>query len=244
MYEFVSNISNFLSKPFFNLVYTTESIPILSALILGMVGALAPCQFTANLGAITIYGNKSIQKKIPLPEVLAFILGKIFVFSSLGLAVWLLGYEFQQSLTQYFPWIRKIVGPMLILIGLFMIGLFKFRWSFTLGKIPEKFMKKGKLGAFLLGVSFTLGFCPTMFVLFFVTLMPMVLSVSYGVVLPTVFAIGTSLPLLLVIFLIWYFEISGKQMKKNGRRVGQIVQKVAGWFIIIIGIFDTLTYWT
>ncbi|MCM3164081.1 MULTISPECIES: urease accessory protein UreH domain-containing protein [Metabacillus] len=244
MYEFFSQISNFLSQPFLTLRYTTESIPILSAFILGIIGALAPCQFTGNLGAITIYGNKSVQKSMAWSEVVLFILGKIVVFSGLGLVVWLLGSEFESTLTLYFPWIRRVVGPILIFIGLFMIGLIKFRKSLSLGSIPDRFLKKGKLGSFLMGVSFSLGFCPTMFVLFFVSLMPMVVSVSYGAVLPTIFAIGTSLPLIIAIFLIWYFELSGKLMKKKGRKLGSVVQKLAGWIMIILGILDTLTYWT
>lgn len=101
----------------------------------------------------------------------------------------------------------------------------------------------GNLGAFLMGVSFTLGFCPTMFVLFFVTLIPATLTVSYGVFLPAIFAVGTSLPLLLALFLIWYFELSGKLVKKKGRKIGVIVHKLAGMIMIILGILDTLTYW-
>lgn len=82
-----------------------------------------------------------------------------------------------------------------------------------------------------------------MFVLFFVTLMPMSLSVPYGAVLPSIFAIGTSLPLILALFLIWYFELSGKLMKKKGRKVGLLVQRVAGIIILFLGIFDMITYW-
>ena len=94
-----------------------------------------------------------------------------------------------------------------------------------------------------MGVSFTLGFCPTMFVLFFLTLMPLSLSVSYGVVLPAIFAIGTSLPLILAIFLIGYFGLSGKFMKKKGRKIGLIVQRIAGMIILVLGVLDTITYW-
>ncbi|MEH6940704.1 urease accessory protein UreH domain-containing protein, partial [Bacillus sp. JJ722] len=133
--------------------------------------------------------------------------------------------------------------PILIVIGLFMLGIIKFYKSFSLGSIPERLTKQGNLGAFLMGVSFTLGFCPTMFILFFGTLIPMSLSVSYGVILPSIFAFGTSLPLILAIFLIWYFELSGKLMKKNGRKVGLVVQRVAGVIILILGIFETITYW-
>ena len=124
-----------------------------------------------------------------------------------------------------------------------MLDVIRFYKSFVLGSIPEKFIKKGNFGAFLMGVSFTLGFCPTMFVLFFVTLMPATISVSYGVILPAIFAIGTSLPLLITLFLIWYFELSGKLVKKKGRKIGVIVQKLAGITLLILGVLDTLTYW-
>ncbi|QHE52358.1 sulfite exporter TauE/SafE family protein [Pontibacillus sp. HMF3514] len=244
MYEFFSRISGYISEPLIEIAYGSEGIPFLSALILGLVGAVAPCQFTGNLGAITIYGNQSLQEKVAWKEVLFFILGKIVVFSGLGLIVWILGQEFQGTLTTYFfPWVRKLIGPMLVFIGLFMLGVWKMRWTLTLGKIPDR-LKKGKLGAFFIGVSFSLGFCPTMFILFFVSLMPIVLSTPYGAILPSIFAIGTSLPLIIVVFLIWYFEVDGSFMKKNGRKVGLYVQRGAGLLMIVLGILDTFTYWT
>lgn len=243
MYELFSQISSILSQPFLNMVRSTEGIPLLFAFLLGIVGASAPCQFTGNLGAITVYGNKSIQKRIAWSELLFFILGKVLIFSLLGMIVWMLGSEVKSALTLYFPWFKKIVGPLLILIGLFMLGIIKLHKSLTLGSLPERLTRQGNLGAFLLGVSFTLGFCPTMFVLFFVTLMPMSLSVPYGAVLPSIFAIGTSLPLILALFLIWYFELSGKLMKNKGRKVGLLVQRVAGIIILFLGIFDMITYW-
>lgn len=243
MYEFFTQISNLFIQPFLNIARNMEGIPILFAFMLGMVGALAPCQFTANLGAVMVYGNKSVQKQIAWVEVIYFTLGKIVVFSLFGFIVWLFGEEVKSTFTLYFPWFRKAVGPMLILIGLFMIGLIKFTKVFSLSNIPEKMTKRGKLGAFLMGISFSLGFCPTMFVLFFITLMPMAMSVSYGSVLPGIFAIGTSIPLIIAVFLIWYFELSGKVMKKKGRKLGLIVQRVAGVIIIVLGILDTITYW-
>lgn len=138
MYDFFSQISSFLSKPFLNIAYVTERIPLLSTLVLGLIGALAPCQFTGNLGAITIYGYQSLQKGIAWKEVSLFIFGKVIVFSSLGFFVWILGQEFQSSLTTYFPWIRKGIGPMLIFIGLYMLGVFKMSWTVNLGKVPKR----------------------------------------------------------------------------------------------------------
>ncbi|MDQ0162367.1 urease accessory protein UreH domain-containing protein [Aeribacillus alveayuensis] len=243
MYQLISDFSNLLTKPFLNILYSVESFPLIAALVLGLVGALAPCQLTGNLGAITVYGNHSVQKRVAWTEVVFFIIGKIVVFSGLGFFVWLLGQEFRTNLTIIFPWIRKIIGPIIILIGLYLVGFLKMRWTISLGKIPDKFLKRGKMGAFLMGFSFSLGFCPTMFVLFFASLMPMVLTTSYGVILPSIFAIGTSIPLILAVFLIWYFDL-GSVFLKKGRKVGSVVQKVAGCIMIILGILDTLTYWT
>ncbi|OIJ18894.1 cytochrome C biosynthesis protein [Anaerobacillus alkalidiazotrophicus] len=240
MYQFLQQVSHFFSEPFMSAAYGTEHIPILSALLLGIVGALAPCQFTGNLSAITLFGNQSLQKKAAWGETIAFILGKIVAFSGLGFVVWMLGTEFQQSLITYFPWIRKLLGPLLIIIGLYLAGLFTMRWTLSLWK--SKSEKSGKIGSFLLGLSFSLGFCPTMFILFFIVLMPMALAVPYGAVIPSIFALGTSIPLIISVFLIWYFGLSGTFMKK-GKKIGWVVQRTAGIIIILIGILDTITYW-
>lgn len=243
MYEFFNQISNFLTQPFLNLARSFESIPILFAFLLGIVGAMVPCQFTGNIGAITLYGNKSLQKGLAWADVIIFTLGKVVVFSGLGLLVWFLGREFQAEMTLYFPWFRKIIGPMFILVGIILLGIIKMKWKLTMLEVPKESFKKGKLGPFLMGVSFSLGFCPTMFILFFVTLMPIVLSTSYGVVLPSLFAIGTSLPLFIALALVWYYGASGAVLKK-GRKVGLFIQRIAGAILVILGILDTITYWT
>ncbi len=242
IYSLLSQISNFLSQLFLNIANTTTSIPVLSAFVLGIVGAMAPCQLTGNLGAITLYSNQSLQKGIAWKELLLFILGKIIAFSGLGLIVWLMGKEIQSTLTLYFPWLRKLIGPILIFVGLYLLGLFKMYWNLTLFRVPERFLKKGKTGAFLMGFGFSLAFCPTMFVLFFVTLMPLIYSTSYGVLLPSVFAVGTSVPVIFFIFILWYLGFSGTLMKK-GKQAGRFVQKAAGIVMVLLGILDTITYW-
>ena len=98
MYDIFSSISRVLSSPFQVLFYETKQIPLLATFLLGLIGALAPCQLTSNISAITFYGNKSLQTKKTWVEALFFIFGKIIVFSTLGLAVWLIGQEFQTDI--------------------------------------------------------------------------------------------------------------------------------------------------
>lgn len=227
-------------QPFMNLYYNFEHFTIAAAFILGIVGSLAPCQLTANSSALIIYGNHSAKKGVTWDHIFLFLLGKIIVFSSLGLLVWLVGQEMEQELTVLFPWARKIIGPVIIVVGLVLLNVLKIRKSIIIGKIPEGIVK-GRMGSFLMGVSFSLGFCPTMFVLFFVTLMPMVVSSSYGFLLPSIFAFGTTVPIFLIIFIIWYLELDKKILKKS-RKVGLIVQKITGILLILIGISDMIIY--
>ena len=242
MYAILSSISNFLSAPFLAIINDSRQIPLLAAFLLGLVGALAPCQLTGNLSAITFYGNKTLQSREQWVEALLFILGKIFVFSSLGLAVWLIGREFQTVMTSFFAASRQLIGPFIILLGLFLLGVFKLNWVNRLFSRIPLFTKRGRWGSFLMGISFSIAFCPTMFVLFFLTLMPIVLSSSYGAILPTIFAIGTSFPLLLFLFIIWYLGIGGSLVKKS-KKMGAIVQKTAGVLLLLVGVLDTITYW-
>lgn len=243
MYGILSQFSSFVSKPFTNIAYSLESWPIVFAFILGLIGALAPCQLTGNISAVTLYGNRSIQKKIAWQDVFFFTLGKVVAFSLLGILVWLLGRGFEQNLTLYFPWLRKIMGPLLVIVGLFMLGLIKLKGTINLLNGSKEYKGDNPFGSFMLGFSFSLAFCPTMFILFFVTLMPVVLSSAYGFILPPIFAIGTAIPLLIFIFIIWYLGASGVIMKK-GRKFGMVIQRIAGVLMLLLGIFDTLTYWS
>jgi cytochrome c-type biogenesis protein len=242
MYSLLSSISQFLSGPFVVLLHDTKQLPLIAAFLLGLIGALAPCQLTGNISAITYYGNKSLQSKKQWFEAFMFILGKVAAFSGLGLAVWLIGQEFQTSITSFFAVFRKLMGPFIILLGLFLVGIFKLNLQNHLFSLIPNQTRGGVWGSFLMGVSFSVAFCPTMFVLFFLTLMPLVLATSYGAFLPSIFAIGTSLPLIIFIVIIWFLGFNGSLIKKS-RKIGLTVQKSAGFFLIIMGVFDTITYW-
>ncbi|KRG13405.1 cytochrome C biosynthesis protein [Virgibacillus soli] len=241
MYQEISKISQFLSEPFMSLYYGAEA-PIIVAFLLGLIGALAPCQLTGNISAITLYGNRSLQSCRYWDDVTFFILGKIVVFSGLGLLVWMVGRNFEENIIVLFPVFRKAMGPFLIFLGLFLLGVIRLNIINKLtNKIPLK-LRSGKTGSFLMGASFSIAFCPTMFVIFFVTLMPVVLTSTYGMVLPTVFGIGTSIPVLLVMGVISFLGLSGSLLKRS-KKVGLWVQRISGVTIILLGILDTITYW-
>lgn len=242
MYGLMAKMSQVIMDPVTTLIHSLEQYPLIVAILLGIVGAVAPCQLTGNMSAITLYGNRTVQKQNNMAEVLAFIAGKIVIFSLLGLLAWAFGETFEDSLIIYFPMIRKAIGPLIIITGLVLLGILKLKGLQKLtSRIPMRF-RSGKLGSFMLGASFSLAFCPTMFVIFFLLLMPITISTSYGFIFPAVFGLATSLPLLILYFLIWFFDAKRFIMKRS-MKTGRIIQRLAGALLIMIGIFDTITFW-
>ena len=128
-------------SPLIDVANATKSVPLFICVLLGIVGTLAPCQLTGNISAITLYGNQSLQKGHTWKHILLFILGKVIAFTTLGLLVWLLGKEIQQTLTLYFPWLRKLIGPLLIIIGLILSDIIRGR-NFFSTLFPIKFIRK------------------------------------------------------------------------------------------------------
>ncbi|WP_240514366.1 sulfite exporter TauE/SafE family protein [Bacillus cereus] len=242
MFSTISAWSYQLMSSLIDVANATKSVPLLFAFLLGIVGTLAPFQLTGNISAITLYSNQSLQKGHVWKHILLFILGKIMAFTTLGLLVWFLGKEIQQILTLYFPWLRKLIGPLLIIIGLILSDIIRGR-NFFSTLFPIKFIRKqNEVSSFLLVFFFSLAFCPTMFVLFFGTLLPLSLPYNYGYLFPTFFSIGTALPIVVLMSIISYLGLNGALLKKS-RKIGKNIQRIAGVLLILIGLYDTALYW-
>ena len=167
--------------------------PLLAAFALGLLTAISPCPLATNITA-TAYIAKTISSKGKvLLSGLLYTLGRMFSYTALGSLIYFGASKFQVAkLFQGNG--EKFIGPVMILIGLIMLGAIQPRFLSNLditGRLSEKFKDKGLLGSFLLGVIFALAFCPYSGALFFAMLIPMTLSASAGLGLPIVFSIGT-----------------------------------------------------
>ncbi|QZT35047.1 sulfite exporter TauE/SafE family protein [Caldalkalibacillus thermarum TA2.A1] len=111
-----------------------------------------------------------------------------YVQMLLGLLVLWVGGRLEEWTIPVFQAARKIMGPLFLITGLYFLGVIKFKGFFTekLLKYKEVVNKfSGNKRAFLLGVLLSLAFCPTMALLFFGLLMPLMLSTTgYGLTLP------------------------------------------------------------
>ncbi len=246
-YSFLSQIGSWFAQPLTDIYYGMgEQFPLIGALLLGIIGAFAPCQLSGNVAALTVFGKDLVGKEAINRDLGLFILGKVVLYSALGGIVFVFGQQLSQEAIPVFQWARKLLAPMFLLIGLYMMGWIRLSMIKTesLTQKLEQFSHRftGGTKAFLLGFTFSLGFCPTMFWLFFGLGMPLMLSSSIGPVLPTVFAIGTAIPLVLVLLLI---SLTGnrKNIMKQSRKWGFLSQKISGAIFILLAISDYFTFW-
>ena len=130
---------------------------------------------------------------------------------------------------------------------LFLIGLLKLRFSMG-GQITARIEQRlggqtGVVPAYLLGVAFAFTFCPTLFWLFFGLTIPLALASPGGVVLPGVFAIGTTLPLLGFAVLLTAGIVNLRALIHRARSFDAWAQRVVGILFVIIGINEVILYW-
>lgn len=243
-YFLLSRLSAAVGEPL-NQLADRIDLPLLSALLFGLIGATSPCQLTTNLSAIA-YVSRRFGEGRPWLEAATYTLGKTLVYTAAGGAVIGLGLQIQASTVPVVVVARKLLGPLLIVIGLVFVGLVNLRLSmgqrFT-GAIQRRISAQGAWGAFLMGVVFSFAFCPTLFLLFFGLTIPLGLRSNAGLLVPGLFAVGTALPLLAYAgFLAAGSRVAGGYALRLSR--GHLaLRRIAGVIFILAGINDTLTYW-
>lgn len=177
-----------------------SNIPVLTALLLGLITAIAPCPMATNIAAVAYVSRNVTDRKYAVITGSLYTLGRMVSYSALGILIIVVGTEI--------PWLSALVqdisewalGPLLIAVGLLMLFIDKIPLGTGGGKLASlggKVADWGMIGGFLLGVIFALAFCPYSAVLFFGALIPVALKSTGGVALPAVYAIGTGLPVLI-----------------------------------------------
>ncbi len=181
----------------------TSQFPILTAFILGLMTAISPCPLATNITAIGYISKDIESRRKVFANGLIYTLGRAISYTAIGLLFFFGASRF--ALEGFFQtWGEKILGPLLIIIGLFMLGVLKLKIP-GLGSLSEKMERKsnsGFWGVLLLGVVFALAFCPYSGVLYFGMLIPMTISSASGLYLPLVFAIATGIPVIIFAWLL------------------------------------------
>ncbi len=207
-----------------------SGFPLLTALILGLMTAISPCPLATNITAVGFISKDIQNKNRVFYNGLVYTLGRIVSYTLLAIVLMYSADQF--SLKQLFQtYGEKFIGPLLILIGLFMLDIIQLKLPGFSGLSQRMNQKKFAKywDVFLLGFIFALAFCPYSGVLYFGMLIPLVISSQEGAFLAVSFALATGLPVILFAWLIAY-TVSG---------VGNVYNRIKSyelWFRRVIAV--------
>ena len=103
-------------------LYANASGPLVSAFLLGLLIAVAPCPMTLNITAMGFIGRNISDRRRIFFNGVFYALGTMVSYTFLALIMYLGANQFRIS--AFFQQnSEKIVGPLLLLIGVYMIGL-------------------------------------------------------------------------------------------------------------------------
>ncbi|BDD11630.1 cytochrome c biogenesis protein (plasmid) [Fulvitalea axinellae] len=220
----------------------TSKAPALSAFVLGLMTAISPCPLATNITAIGFIGKDISDRNTVFVKGLVYTLGRALTYTGIGLVFYFGASQFEISGFLQ-DWGEKLLGPLLILVALMMLDVFKINFP-GLSDLTEKLGQKSAnslLGVLALGVVFALAFCPYSGVLYFGMLIPMTISGPEGLYLPIIFALATGIP---VIIFAWFIAFSvssiGKMYNKIAivelwfRRIVALVFLLAGLYYVAL----------
>jgi len=230
-------------EEFLNNLYANTSVPFVSALVLGLLTAISPCPMATNITAIGYISKDLGNRNRIFYNGLIYTLGRTISYTALALILFLGADQFKIS--AFFQlYGEKILGPFLLLMGIFMLGIIKVNFP-SFNRLTERFQQQSKfsyLNVFLLGVVFALAFCPYSGVLYFGMLIPLTISTS-GLHLPVVFAIATGIPVIIFAWLIAYTISGVGKLYTSTKSFEYWFRRVVAVIFIGIGIYYIITVW-
>lgn len=220
----------------------TSQFPILSAFILGLMTAISPCPLATNITAIGFISKDIKNQHKVFLNGLVYTLGRAITYTVIGLLFFFGASQFGVSgFIQ--EWGEKLLGPLLILIGLFMLGALKLKIP-GIGSLTEKMENKSNSsfwGVLLLGIVFALAFCPYSGVLYFGMIIPMTIGSVSGLFLPLVFAIATGIPVIIFAWLIAFGIGSIGNLYKKIKSVELWFRRIIAILFIAVGVYYIIT---
>lgn len=230
-----------------------SQISLFAAFSAGLLSFISPCvlplvpSYLSYITGLSVENLAKVEererfKSAILLNALLFIAGFSTVFIAFGASASLIG----QVLYEYQDIIRKIGGILIIIFGLYLLGILKLNIFMTERRLVHfESRPVGYLGSFLIGTAFAAGWTPCVgpvlgTILAYASTTE---SMSSGVMLLSAYSFGLGLPFFLTAFgmdtFLSYF--------KNLRTYLGGVSFISGGLLILVGVMiftDSVTLFT
>jgi cytochrome c biogenesis protein CcdA len=215
-----------------------------SAFWLGILTSISPCPLATNVAAMSFIGKNLDSPRRVLLTGLLYTLGRTFAYAALAALLVASVLAIPDVSFWLETYLNKALGPILVLVGIVLLDLVRLSFSASCvnDNIQDRFQKSGLWGAGLLGMLFALSFCPVSAALYFGSLLPLAMKNGSAIGLPSVYGIGTALPVFVFAVLIalgaqWVGRAFNKLV-----RFEKWARRVTGVIFILAGIHFCLNY--
>lgn len=211
--------------------------PLLAAFVLGVLVALNPCQLAISVSALA-YEFRNGKK---LKDSIIYALGRAITYTVLGWFTLCLigGGRNIDGIQETLSYAEVVVPYVLIALGIYLLyRTFHHHHHdgnncHNSGKIIKR---NSSLGSLILGMTLALAFCPESAIFYFGMMIPLSLSTHVGAVIPLVFGLAASLPVIAIAWLMYKAVNNAERLSRGFERFQQCLNGVTGVLFIVIAI--------
>ena len=234
-----------------------SQISLFAAFTAGLLSFISPCvlplvpSYLSYITGLSVENLANVEERVRFQSViilnsLLFIAGFSAVFIAFGASASLIG----QVLYEYQDVLRKVGGILIIIFGLYLLGILKLKFFMTERRLMEfKVRPVGYLGSFLIGTAFAAGWTPCVgpvlgTILAYASTTD---SMSSGVMLLSFYSLGLGLPFFLTAlgmdsflsyFKSWRTYLGGVSFVSGGLLVLVGVMIYSDSVTVVTGILD------
>jgi cytochrome c-type biogenesis protein len=226
----------------------TGQLGILIAFSAGLLSFLSPCVLPLVPSYITFITGMTLEdmqqtKRETLLHAIVFVCGFSLIFLALGAGATVFG----QLMLRYRDWISRIGGALIIVFGLYMLGVFNFAFMMKDTRLHLSDKPIGYLGTLVVGIAFGAGWSPCIGPILgaILTMAANEADLQRGLVLLAAYSAGLAVPFLLAAVMVERFLKVFAQV----RHQMVWVNRIAGAMLVIVGIlmvtnrFTMLSSW-
>ena len=219
------------------------SVGIALAFTAGLLSFLSPCVLPLIPSYVTFITGLSLEdvsraRRTALVHSLLFILGFTIIFVALGATATALG----QLLGYQRAWISRIGGILIIVFGLYMLGVFNVSLFSRERRLHIADKPVGYLGTLLVGIAFGAGWTPCIGPILgsILTYAASAADLSRGLWLLLAYSLGLAVPFLVSAVAVERFLDFFTRMKRQM----VWITRVSGVLMIAVGILMVTNYFT
>ena len=201
----------------------------------GLLSFLSPCVLPlipSYMSFITGLSLDDVQRsrRITVINALLFIAGFTVVFLALGATATVLG----QLLFRQREWVSRVGGVLVIIFGLYLVGVFNFGFMARDARVHVANKPLGYLGTFLVGMAFAAGWTPCIGPILggVLTYTASSADLNRGLLLLFAYSLGLAIPFLLAALMIDRFMATLQRY----RSALAWTSRISGVLLIAVGI--------